>query len=474
MDKKICFIICSNNKRYLEECLFYLSKLEVPTGYTVEAISIFDAKSMAGGYNEGLKAAEAKYKIYLHQDVFIIYKKFLEAILNIFHSDPLIGMIGVVGTPKISVGGVMWFGHREGQLYGTNPVQEEYAIYNYKLEDGLHEVDAIDGLMMITSIDIPWKEETFDGWDFYDVSQSFEFRKAGYKVVVPEQLCPWCVHDDGVLNLINYDKYRKICMQEYSEYFYPDRFYIGRNNYIKTEKRKTNRDTSIVIIARNQFDAVKKTLETINIFSVLDYQHIIVVDNGSEDGLRHWLRRQKKVNYIICEEAIEGYAAILNEVVKQFITIEDLLIVSAGLLFLPGCMEKLKSVLEERKETGAVCGRKILGNPGDKNSFINTVKNIHKYYGNTERRELTGLPYEGILIKNEMLQKSDGFEERLLLPDKVMLDFAFQGKRNDYSYYEVEDAYFYKVANSIEMYLERFNNEIDEQTLNQKWEKYRK
>lgn len=216
---KICFIICSNKDYYLEECMLYLEQLEIPEGYEVEVISVRDAKSMAAGYNEGMNAINAKYKIYMHQDVFILYKGFLQAVLEIFAADPTIGMIGMVGNPKMSITGVMWAAERVGQLYGQKNSHKEYDVYQYSLKDGVYEVEAIDGLMMITNTDITWREDLFDGWDFYDVSQSFEFRKAGWKVVVPEQLCPWCMHDDGILNLANYNVYRKRCMAEYPEYF---------------------------------------------------------------------------------------------------------------------------------------------------------------------------------------------------------------------------------------------------------------
>ena len=78
------------------------------------------------------------------------------------------------------------------------------------------DVEAVDGLLMVTKEDLPWREDLFDGWDFYDVSQSFEFRKKGYRVVVPEQKKPWCAHDDGTMNLWSYDGYRKIFLTEYA------------------------------------------------------------------------------------------------------------------------------------------------------------------------------------------------------------------------------------------------------------------
>lgn len=216
--KKFCFIICTNKTDYFEECLAYLNRLHVPEGYEVEVLGITEAKSMTAGYNEGMQASDAAYKIYMHQDVFIVYRDFLQSLLTIFESDENIGAVGMVGAPKMPADGVMWHNYRNGNLYGVFPATMPYEEYQYKLEDGLHTVQAVDGLLIATSKDVPWREDVFDGWDFYDVSQSFEMQKNGYKVVVPEQKNPWCVHDDGILNLRMYDKYRRICMKEYAEF----------------------------------------------------------------------------------------------------------------------------------------------------------------------------------------------------------------------------------------------------------------
>lgn len=218
MENKFAFILCSNQELYLQECIYYLSKLHIPEGYEIELLSINDARSIAGGYNEGQRTSNARYKIYMHHDVFILNRNFLYDILKIFNSDSNIGMIGMVGALQMPPDGVMWHGYRTGALYETAYKKEEYSTYQFQPEDGIHTVEAIDGLMMITSVDLPWREDILDGWDFYDVSHSLEMRRKGYRVVVPEQHNPWCFHDDGILSLQNYDYYRKICMKEYSEY----------------------------------------------------------------------------------------------------------------------------------------------------------------------------------------------------------------------------------------------------------------
>ena len=216
-ENKIGIIACVNNDRYWEECLYYLSELYVPEGYSVEVTEIRDAESMCSGYNEGMKSSEAKYKIYMHQDVFITDKWFFEELLDIFKTDEKIGMVGLAGSVGLPKDAVVWHGPRVSVIYceGNSSIDllNDKAGFDSKK---IIPVDAIDGLLMATSKDIPWREDIFDGWDFYDVSQSREFINAGYKVVVPNYERPFAVHDDGtVLNLTNYDKYRKVFLENY-------------------------------------------------------------------------------------------------------------------------------------------------------------------------------------------------------------------------------------------------------------------
>ena len=81
-------------------------------------------------------------------------------------------------------------------------------------------MDAVDGLLMATQYDVAWREDLFVNFDFYDVSQSFEMRKAGYHIVVPYQKTPWVIHDSSFAKLTYYDEARKICLKEYPEYLF--------------------------------------------------------------------------------------------------------------------------------------------------------------------------------------------------------------------------------------------------------------
>lgn len=206
--------MCSNNKQYEDECMLYINDLKIPEGYIVDNIIIHDAISMTSGYNKAMNSSDAKYKIYLHQDVFILNKNFLFDFLYYF-SDKSTGMIGMVGSPKFPRNCTMWYGYRIGIFYSNNIYSSSYnELQKVTVPTN---VEAIDGFLIATQYDLFWREDLFTGWDFYDVSQSFEFRKAGYNIIIPPSDTPWCFHDDGIMNLTNYNENRKLFREYYKD-----------------------------------------------------------------------------------------------------------------------------------------------------------------------------------------------------------------------------------------------------------------
>lgn len=218
---KFCFIICANNNLLLEEAIHYINHLQVPVGYEIDLLTISDAVSMTAGYNEAMAASDAKYKIYMHQDVFILNKNILSDLLAIFQSDSQIRMIGMVGYDTVSPDGIMWHAKRYGNLYQSKPeyLYPDLADYRYSLaKDNFSYVAEIDGFLMATSSDLAWNTEQLTGWDFYDAFQSISFLLHGYKIAVPAQRYPWCMHDDNKFpNLYHYNHYRHIFMRTYRE-----------------------------------------------------------------------------------------------------------------------------------------------------------------------------------------------------------------------------------------------------------------
>ncbi len=460
-EKKFCFIICSNDELYLQECIHYIHHLNIPAGYEIEVISIQGATSMASGYNEGMNASDAKYKIYLHHDVFIAYKNFLYSVLEIFNSDESIGMIGMVGCVKMPGSGIMWNTKRVGELFRfKNKDNIRLPHYQYNKRDGLHTVEVIDGFMMITSKDLPWREDLFTAFHYYDISQCMEFRKKGYRIVVPIQQVPWCYHDGRIMNLINYNKYRKIGMKEYSNFFDLPRFDVVK----KMEDNHIPYDLKIVLIANNQQEEVLHSLQSIITNSDIKKEQIIIVDNGSEDELRHWLKDQTEYSYIQCNEILEGYGEILKVVIDEFITEEDLLLLAPGLTIDCNTISALKGLMRKNKNCGALSA--------------GIMKIPRFWYKNEEQSiEIDNLPFEhtmelpfyGTLFQNKFLKsvKLESYD----LPESILKDLSFQGIEKDFVFLKINMPLFYLQEgidlSKINIYEQKFGYEKDKQKLKQ-------
>lgn len=150
--------MCSNNPQYEHECIKYINNLTIPEGYEIEIKVIRDAASITSGYNRGMLSSDAKYKIYLHQDTFIINKDFLNCLLKGFN-DKATGMIGIIGTPQLDPSCVMWLGNRVGKLV-SNCIYHTVKAAIGEITSPT-EVEAIDGLLMATQYDIPWRDDIF-------------------------------------------------------------------------------------------------------------------------------------------------------------------------------------------------------------------------------------------------------------------------------------------------------------------------
>lgn len=219
---KFSFILCVNNDLYQKECIHYIRELTVPSGYEIDILCITDATSMTSAYNAAMQASDAKYKIYLHQDVFLLAHDFLSDILTIFQN-PSIGMIGTVGAlllPQNAQAASHW---DCGDTLCCTDIDTSHICTFRADSPSVTDVTAIDGMLMITQYDFPWDETTFDAFHFYDISQCMTFRSHGYRIVVPKTDAPWAIHDSGISSEKGYDIYRKrFCSKYQSQGFHYD------------------------------------------------------------------------------------------------------------------------------------------------------------------------------------------------------------------------------------------------------------
>ncbi|PEB52878.1 hypothetical protein CON65_14525 [Bacillus pseudomycoides] len=217
-NKKVCFISCVNNFDEYNIALQHIKSLKVPNNYKIEILAIEDAVSLTSGYNHAMRKSDAKYKVYLHQDTYILNTDFLYDVITLFEKYPILGIVGVLGAkgvpsisgwpPRLTYGGL---------YFAPSKDKKELLLFNRIIND-YERVMSIDGFIMITQYDIAWREDIFKGWHFYDISQSLEFIKAGYEVGVVRQVSPWCLHDCGVISTEGYEENRNIFLRSYDTY----------------------------------------------------------------------------------------------------------------------------------------------------------------------------------------------------------------------------------------------------------------
>lgn len=194
--EKVAFIIAVNDEEMYEEAVYYIHRLKVPEGMKIEIIPVRGSASITSAYSQGMGMTEAKYKIYMHQDVMLVNPYMLYEMCHIFENQE-IGMIGVAGTTKLPDNGVWWEAEKSTifcKIY-QNMIMEHNLSYGNSIQEEYKVVEAIDGVLMITQYDIPWREDLFQGWHFYDISQSMEFGRKSYKIAIPRQDNVWCVHE---------------------------------------------------------------------------------------------------------------------------------------------------------------------------------------------------------------------------------------------------------------------------------------
>ncbi|WP_245368718.1 glycosyltransferase [Paenibacillus silagei] len=208
--------MCVNDEELAEQSQQNLRQLIKPEGFNVDLQIVRNASGLAAGYDEAMRRSDAKYKVYLHQDVHILHPEFIADIVRLFSEHPSLGMLGVAGAKTLPSSGIWW---DSTQKYGR--VIDSHTGRLQPLEfiqpAGAYEsVEALDGLLMVTQYDLPWRKDLFTGWHFYDASHSQEFINNGYEVGVPKQRLPWCLHDCGFVTTSNgYEEARQVYLDQY-------------------------------------------------------------------------------------------------------------------------------------------------------------------------------------------------------------------------------------------------------------------
>lgn len=218
-EKSIAFIFLTNDALYAKECVHYIDRLTVPEGWKTEILEVWGAPGMAAGYNFAARKTDAAIRIFLHHDTFLIEKELLLSLTDAFNKKETPGMIGIFGGLLMDER-ALWY-KNDYKASVLNLFQDAVLTFLFPKTEPegpvLTDGAMLDGVFLAENAGLSFREDLFDGWHFYDISQSVEMRNAGYFTAFIADKNPWALHETTMRREENsrYEYYRQIFLNNY-------------------------------------------------------------------------------------------------------------------------------------------------------------------------------------------------------------------------------------------------------------------
>jgi glycosyltransferase involved in cell wall biosynthesis len=278
---KITFICRVTDDSVFKECEAYIDSLILPEGMQMETVTIKEPMTDGEAYQKAMLASDSKYKVYLQQNVFLVYKKFISELIHLFATHPNLGIISAIGAKTPQVGG-RW--RDSAQKYGK---RIEYSDWKMKVSAFLQPVEAyesvaqLDGALLATQYDLPWRVDLLKGRAFLGETRSREFINAGYEAGVPRQTESWTLFDQSLDELDLYEKEDRIgFLNCYSHDLFPK--------------------VSVLIPTYNRPDYVRLALESVLQQSYRNIEIIIGDDSTNDDTeilMQDYIHQYPRIRY---------------------------------------------------------------------------------------------------------------------------------------------------------------------------------
>ena len=271
-DKKIAIIVHSTDEKNLEVTLNSLRTLEVPPQFSLDVLPV-QGEEKFQAYNIAMKESDAKYKIYLDENVSILRKNILSEIISVFKSDKKIGAVGLSGAIQLSTHGICFnSAKRCGKIsIGANKKLQDWGDDKRKFMN----VEAVDSFFIATQYDIDWRE---DLKDFSVTAQCLNLKREGYQSVVIRQkkACAWVRQDNFEVDA----EAQKIFLEDY-KFFFPL--------------------VSIIIPTFNRPKYFQEALESALNQTYRNFE-IFITDNSTEDDtenlMKDYLQKYSNIKYV--------------------------------------------------------------------------------------------------------------------------------------------------------------------------------
>ena len=225
----------------------------------------------------------------------------------------------------------------------------------------------------------------------------------------------------------------------------------------------------IFIIAENEAEYVKLSVDSIRMFADVEDLAVTVVDNGSTDGLDEWAKEQTDITYVYMDEGRTPFGKVINQVREALQLKGDMLVMRACFMLTPHCLSNMLKTLQEGTDTGAV-GPMSNGLPNyQKLEGFADYEELVSKIGQVEElsdKRVAGLYYGAVLFRQETLEQLGGFDEELVSPAYVMKDYWLRMIEKDWLIKVNRKSVLWCLRDSA---YERNLNAFEEEILKKKW-----
>jgi Glycosyltransferase like family/Tetratricopeptide repeat len=187
---RISVVVCSITPSKFERVAANYAALLA--GLDHEIVGVHDARSLAEGYNRGVRRARGEILVFSHDDIEIVAPDFAAKLVNRL-SD--FALVGVAGTDRVCGGS--WIDAGWPYLHGQIGMPERggrgIVATAYLLSGAsASPMQALDGVFFACRRAVIEKlafdERTFDDWHLYDLDFSYSAAVAGFPVAVANDI----------------------------------------------------------------------------------------------------------------------------------------------------------------------------------------------------------------------------------------------------------------------------------------------
>ena len=191
-EKKIAVLLRRTQEESYKRCLESLNAMMWPEGYEVEAFPLDAGRPYAEQANEVLAATDAKYKLYINDEMCLDHPQMVREMMAIFR-DESIGMIGFLGSASLPVSGsVMDSPYKRGVV--LMPSEEGFS--ELRFGDSMGEAADVRFLLpslFATQLDLSWNE-SYEKQYYAVLAHCRAMEESGARIVVSSPVEPWCAY----------------------------------------------------------------------------------------------------------------------------------------------------------------------------------------------------------------------------------------------------------------------------------------